>query len=459
MDDQPVIEKGFLERPDLKTSILDAIAQTPQHTSLFNQIAQYTYELRTSNPPYNLRITDLPDVGVVDVSLQDGDCGQPASKKRRLDTQVVGAQKQNESTPPDILHNGPSPFSVEGTSFSIPLRKKLTLELVPTVEGGLRARNPTTGTVEFAVAWRDIEQAICLSVPEKAQPSYNYCIFPRYADGVNTPPPDLHVAEPMVWTMPDTLPKSSTFGGENDRVVIKRLMDEELLRFRKRVVEPDEKEFASNIVQAHRKGEKAFHVKAFRGSKDGFLFLLPTGIVWGFKKPLTFFAFDTIDSISYTSVLQRTFNLNITTSTTDSSSETKTQDFEFSMLDQADFAGIDDYVRRHGLHDASMAEQRRAKKLNINGIKSDPSAADGQNGHQGVENGNEEGELEKAAREMEAQEDEEEGEDYDPGSEGESEGSGSSDEEDEDGDRDGEDDEDSDLIEDDPGSAVEGEVD
>ena len=75
-----------------------------------------------------------------------------------------------------------------------------------------------------------------------------------------------------------------------------------------------------------------------------------------------------------------------------------------------------------------MAEQRRAKKLNINGPKqtNGEAAADGNSGEEEV------GELEKAAREVQEMEDDEDGEDdenFDPGSEGESEGSGSSSEE------------------------------
>ena len=143
-----------------------------------------------------------------------------------------------------------------------------------------------------------------------------------------------------------------------------------------------------------------------------------------------FFSFETIISISYTSVLQRTFNLNIRVA--------DDRDIEFSMLDQADFAGIDTYVRRHGLNDASMAEERRAKKLNINGVKNDKSEAqDLEDGAQGDET-----ELAKAQRMIEDAEDEME-EDYAPGSEGESDGSGSgSDEEQEEGNDDGGDDDD-----------------
>ena len=199
-------------------------------------------------------------------------------------------------------------------------------------------------------------------------------------------------------------------------------------------------------------------MKAFRGSKDGFLFFLPTGILWGFKKPLLFLPLDKIVAVSYTSVLQRTFNIVVELEAPEGSGEGGEggQEIEFSMLDQEDYAGIDQsYVRRHGLADRSMAEQRKAKKQLAENAK-----RAGANGEEGVEGGGEGGgegaeddgltELERAQKEEEQRlqdEEDEEEEDYDPGSDGESEGSGSSDEEDEEdgegeGDEDDEDDED-----------------
>ena len=181
---------------------------------------------------------------------------------------------------------------------------------------------------------------------------------------------------------------------------------------------PTSAEFTSATPESHRKKETAYHVKAHRGSKDGFLFFLSNGLFFGFKKPLLFFTFDSISSISYTSVLARTFNLTVSYRPTPDTSE---QEIEFSMLDQADFAGIDAYVKRHELQDASMAEARRATKLKA--AKGKEEAAEG-----------EPGELEKAQQQIEDEEDEEDEleEDYDPGSEGDSEGSGESDEEEDD---------------------------
>jgi hypothetical protein len=86
------------------------------------------------------------------------------------------------------------------------------------------------------------------------------------------------------------------------------------------------------------------------------------------------------------------------------------------MIDQADYAGIDAYVRKHSLQDASLAEARRAKKAKFNGVKDQTTANI---------DAEQESELQRVQRELEDQEDEEE-EDYEPGSEGESEGSDTS---------------------------------
>ena len=155
-------------------------------------------------------------------------------------------------------------------------------------------------------------------------------------------------------------------------------------------------------------------------------------------------------------MLQRTFNLVVSVR---ASPDATPQEHEFSMLDQADFAGIDAYVKRHGLQDASLAEARRAKKYNVNGVKKE----EGDEGE--VEDDDGEGELAKAQREAERQadddDDEEEDENFDPGSEGESEGSGSSDEDEEGeggedgGDEDSDEEEEADLVADELGSAAE----
>lgn len=122
-------------------------------------------------------------------------------------------------------------------------------------------------------------------------------------------------------------------------------------------------------------------------------------------------------------MLQRTFNLVIAAREGDSD---EVKEIEFSMLDQEDFAGIDDYIKKHGLNDASMAAQRRAKAYNVNKEKK-TEGSEGVNG--GVEEDDGQTELQKAEQQLQDEEDELE-EDYEV-SGGESEGEGEDSEEEE----------------------------
>lgn len=89
---------------------------------------------------------------------------------------------------------------------------------------------------------------------------------------------------------------------------------------------------------------------------------MKSGIVWAFKKPLAYFSFTTLSSISYTSITKRTFNLSIHVAPARGGAE-----IEFAMIDQEDYPGIDTYIKRNRLNDASMAEARRAKMFKVNG--------------------------------------------------------------------------------------------
>ena len=83
-------------------------------------------------------------------------------------------------------------------------------------------------------------------------------------------------AEPLLWTVNDGAPLQIQVYdsdmrnaiGESDRIVEAAL--EYIMRENKtKVTYPEEAEFVSATPEAHRKGEKAYHVKAFKGSKDG----------------------------------------------------------------------------------------------------------------------------------------------------------------------------------------------
>ncbi|KAI9652746.1 MAG: hypothetical protein M1821_007820 [Bathelium mastoideum] len=472
------LEQAFSERPDLLGRIIDHISRTTS-SGLFDEIAIHinTLKRRGATPS-----------------------DEHPNKKRKIDDTVASTRNGVSNSYARVMEErgvrAGAYYTVKEVSFSVPQRKKLTLELSAESPdhhglshsdkkgytqtevlrtGEIRAVNPTSEEVEFGVGWQEI-------VPEKQQRTHNFLIIPTGNDGFS------HSAgidsDQIVFTLPETISKSASFDSsrapsdldgpsspdaDNESYVNAtiRHMNASLARYHKKVILPQEAEFASAVPQPHRKGEKAFHVKAFRGSKDGYLYFLPVGIVFGFKKPLLFIQFHRIDSISYTSVLQRTFNIVVATLDDNPNMEAekgnvrKTEGIEFGMIDQTDFAGIDAWVKKHGLNDLSMAEQRKASRNNViaggrgNGNDTDGIGNEKINppNHRAKGERYEPGELERAARQAEQElqdEEDEEEEDYDPGSEGESEGEGDSSE-----DGAGGDDEIERMTEEDPGSGLE----
>ncbi|KAH9836914.1 Histone chaperone [Teratosphaeria destructans] len=350
----------------------------------------------------------------------------PATKKRKLADSIEQSDGAAPSSSTVGISNPVTAFECKDVSFQIPARKKLRLAIVVEQSDArkqeIRLFNQQNGDLEYSLDASSIDQAFCLPVPEKQQRQWNFVLFPKVGAVSAGGAP----ADQVVFTMSETAPTGATAAAqaasETDTfvTVTERELNRVLYHQGKKVVIPRESEFASSIVQAHRKGEKAYHVKAHRGSKEGYLFFLQNGIIFGFKKPLAFFPFSAIESISYTSVLQRTFNLVISTQDADGNSG---KEDEFSMLDQADFAGIDEYVKRHGLNDASMAAARRAKAYNVNKEKKGEA-----NGEASTGAGDEQSELRKAEQELQDAEDEEE-EDYEAsGGESDGEGEYSSDE-------------------------------
>lgn len=300
-------------------------------------------------------------------------------------------------------------------------------------------------------------------MPDKAQAQHNYVLFPRGSYLPTTKQAAGNTGdrqtplEPLVFTVPAAAPKPGSVAGASAKTAeavsdtYTGLLQWALTTSLRaagnsscQLVTADPKLFHSVARQAHRPNEKAVHVKAFRGSKDGFLFFLPTGILWGFKKPLLFLPLDRIVAVSYTNVLRTTFNVvvELDTDVPGDGGGALEKEIEFGMIDQEDYQGIDDtYVRRHGLADRSMAEQRKAKReLAENGKKAaggdQPDTAEGEaDGMTDLERAHHD-----AEQQLQDEEDELE-EDYDPGSDDDSEGEGESSEDEDDDDEDEEEEE------------------
>ncbi|KAI1421732.1 hypothetical protein F5Y12DRAFT_718107 [Xylaria sp. FL1777] len=424
----------FQSRPDIVEGIRQA-ADSPSRIKLFNNIVGFVYE-----------------------QLNDVRSEEPAQKRRRVDIEPSQNGSSSSSNGVAVVSAAAAAaeevlLEIKDISVSIPQRKKFDLCFTA---GHLYARAPGTKAPVPGIIfpWKSIEYAFFLPVPEKAQVQHNYVILPQnsYFPSEGATPS----VDPLVFTIPATAPKPGSIGGPNANAA-SAVSDSYSTLFhwainkclqtggrQVQIVAADPSKFHSVIRQPHRPKEQAVHVKAFRGSKDGFLFFLENGIMWGFKKPLMFLPLGKIAAVSYTNVLQRTFNMVVEIFTGEGGDEEATEEIEFAMLDQEDYNGInEDYITRHKLQDRSLADQRKAKQELIENTKGKKGTGEGEENTNGGVGEDGMTELQRAQLEAEQQlqdEEDEDEEDYDPGSDEDSDGSGTSSDDDDDDDDDNDDD-------------------
>ncbi|KAL9032650.1 MAG: hypothetical protein Q9214_007876, partial [Letrouitia sp. 1 TL-2023] len=162
------IEQAFSSQPDLHRQITKTLQTYPSLLPLFSSISTYIQDLKSQNPS-SYPITS-----------------QPPLKKRKLSFSSPSSATDEKAD------------SISDLSFSIPQRKKLRLDLSrSSATGVLKAINTSTLDPEFGIPYSAIATAICVPVPEKAQPQYNFCILPLENSG----------HEQILFTVPSTKPK------------------------------------------------------------------------------------------------------------------------------------------------------------------------------------------------------------------------------------------------------------
>lgn len=295
----------------------------------------------------------------------------PPPKRQKLESKI-----EVFSSPPPL--NPTSVLTIRDLSFQTPLRKKLNLIFTRT---SLEAHSPAK--LELSIQLQQVNNVICVAAPDKTAKTWNFVILFKQDESVDA----------WVFGVPDTVAKTAV-GGDSFKFDSTESYKSVLFVAFKQlagvsVVEPSTTEFSSPIPVPGRPKDTAFHVIAHRGAKEGYLYFLSTGILYGFRKPIMFFPLGTIREVTFTNILQRTFNLVVST-------EGDVEGEEFGMIDQAVFAGIQGYSEKHRIQDASLSEQRKAKKVGRTNQESQEA-----------------GELEKAVKEYEEEYDDDDDEEED----------------------------------------------
>lgn len=275
---------AFSDNPQLQRQINKTLTdEPPTHAQqeLLTAISHHVIHLHTRIAGLTSQVHALNATSTLPHPLTNGTDGAiagdvlPPSKKRKCPTSEGAADDETTR-----WRHGPALFTARDVSFSMPMRKKLALEIVGDKEGGVRVVDLGKKETEAGMGWADIEQIFALPVPEKATAQTNFVVVPK-SSSTSSATAAAGGIEPLVWTVPSTgAPKNwavqppltgADFGLEGEDTCVQTL-EKILSKITRTLVKPDAREFVSNVVQSHRKGERNYHVKAWKGSKEGISF-------------------------------------------------------------------------------------------------------------------------------------------------------------------------------------------
>ncbi|ODQ65614.1 Rtt106-domain-containing protein [Nadsonia fulvescens var. elongata DSM 6958] len=264
-------------------------------------------------------------------------------------------------------------LSLCDVSFAAPLRKKLNIffytDSLIISRSKLVSESAVGDNLVLEMNYsHDITSVSCLPVPEKAVSQYNVLIFGK--DSPNEP-----IAQ---FTLPELYNEKLVSEDKflkDQKITILQSEDNGLsqVKFNDIIITvfqslasidvdiPHKEVFASAVKGGLNKNIMNYSVGAHRGSKEGHLYFLSDKIIYGFKKPVLLLGLSEIDSVSFSSVTRMTFNLVIKLDPELASKLNTSETLEFAMIDQDEYAGIEQYIITNGLDNNSMSQERKAK--------------------------------------------------------------------------------------------------
>ena len=246
-------------------------------------------------------------------------------------------------------------FQLDNVSILSPIRKKLDFIFhidSKNFEPMISLMKDSKIEYSFNNLTKNIKMATFLPVPEKSNIVYLYfeCISskdPKQQESI------LMALNKKI-TLEQFIEKKLILPNETDFKTCKDYIRKQAIMTGFRII--DSFSINGTTTKDNIQGQlKSFHVECHRGTKEGTLYFLPDHILFGFKKPILVFQSTDIASITYSSITRLTFNMTLITN--------DDEKFEFSMIDQSEYAKIDEYVKMKQVIDKSMSEELKAKKL------------------------------------------------------------------------------------------------
>ncbi|KAI7874313.1 Rtt106-domain-containing protein [Lichtheimia hyalospora FSU 10163] len=257
--------------------------------------------------------------------------------------------------------------SISDISVQLPARKKYTLVLSSKI---LVLRNPKTEETDFSYTLEDMQLVVCVPSPG-ATKGDTFALFSKQAG-----------MDPVVFNIPHKAPNPLVIkrtGDQADEILTEsgqkrdRLLSLLSANGQIPTSRPCRKAFQTTI-ESSKTGKPVVgmmeedgntircYANTYLKAKEGCLYFLPQGILYGFKKPAIFFPLDSISSTYFCNIMQHTFNLVLVLKENHSplGSAISDKTIEFSLIEQSEYTGIDSYIQACGINDSSMSEEKMA---------------------------------------------------------------------------------------------------
>ncbi|KAF9158142.1 hypothetical protein BGX21_005979 [Mortierella sp. AD011] len=379
-----LIAATIQDDPSLIKDVQDLVASHPDAAAVITRLLTYFQTKQASTDVKHPK----PDQGIAQYFTKgNGSVGTPSTPS------LVASPTPSTITMADI---GPAIYSTSPLSFLHPVRKKLVLSLH---QQDIALVSPTnTSEIVCSAPYGSLYRIIAVPFLERTTKQTALILFFRHA-GINT-----KSSKDAVWAVPladdgkdfslefhsqhkqlaglsEDLRSSSTilppvpFVSPSTVATSNKRPDHILisvLSYFLRRFSPTQYSSSVDIIPNPSPPHPNFsaHLK----SNQGTIYLLPTGILFAFRKPILFLRSAAIEAVGVHSVMSRTFDFEVVMDSTNGVStaedlegvptETKgdgRRAVGFGMVDTKEFGRMEEWIKKAGIRDRSLSEDLKAK--------------------------------------------------------------------------------------------------
>ncbi|KAF9961799.1 hypothetical protein BGZ72_001715 [Mortierella alpina] len=349
--------------PDLAQSVQDLVAAHPDTAPVMARLLTYIQNQWASSS------------------------GQPDAKRQRLDSSAISSSTPTATTPtaappqPDL---GPEIYSTTPLSFLHPIRKKVVFSFHQSDLALVSATN--SSEILCRAPYNLIHRVISVPFLERTKKQTAVIIFFKHSP--------ITPAKDAIWAVPvsddgkdmtiqfldqhkhlagldhDLRSPSSVqkppvpFSSQNrpDQILVS------LLSYFIHRANPAS--YSSSVDMIPNPPSPYPHFTAHLKSNSATIYLLPTGILFAFRKPLLFLRSNAIEAVGVHSVMSRTFDFEVVMDPNAAPEDLEGVPLDskdgrrvvgFGMVDTKEFARMEDWIKKAGIRDRSLSEDLKAK--------------------------------------------------------------------------------------------------